>query len=67
MASITYNMEERKNIALVCGGYSKEYDVSIRSAAQIATQIDTSIYNVYKIVIDRNKWYYMPEIIYWQI
>jgi D-alanine-D-alanine ligase len=51
----------KRNIALVCGGYSKEYDVSIRSAAEIATQIDTEKYNVHKIVIDINKWYYLPS------
>ncbi|MDR1975333.1 MAG: D-alanine--D-alanine ligase [Bacteroidales bacterium] len=54
-------MAQIKNIALVCGGYSKEYDVSIRSAAEVAKQIDTKKYNLYKIVIDKNKWYYLPD------
>jgi D-alanine-D-alanine ligase len=51
----------KQNIALVCGGYSKEYDVSIRSAAQIAEQIDLSKYNVYKIIINRTRWYAVAD------
>ena len=51
----------KQNIALVCGGYSKEYDVSMRSAAQVAEQIDLSKYNVYKIIINRTRWYAVAD------
>ena len=37
----------KKNIALVAGGYSGEYEISIRSAGQIAQNIDREKYNVY--------------------
>lgn len=51
----------KKNIALVAGGYSGEYEISIRSAGQIAQNIDTNKYNVYTIVIEKKSWYYSIE------
>ncbi|WP_298737519.1 D-alanine--D-alanine ligase [uncultured Chitinophaga sp.] len=47
-----------KNIALVAGGYSGEYVISVQSAAVIEQQLDKSRYNVYKIVITREGWTY---------
>ena len=46
----------KKNIALVTGGYTGEYVISVASAKVAEKHIDTSKYNVYKIIIDRNKW-----------
>lgn len=51
----------KKNIALVAGGYSGEYEISIRSAGQIAQNIDREKYNVYTIVIEKSSWYYLHE------
>ena len=51
----------KKNIALVAGGYSGEYEISIRSAGQIAQNIDREKYNVYTIVIEKSSWYYCVE------
>lgn len=48
----------KKNIALVAGGYSGEYVISVKSAAVIENHIDSNIYNVYKIVITRDGWTY---------
>lgn len=47
-----------KNIALVMGGYSGEHDVSIASGNQVYGQLDYNKYNVYKIVIDRDEWWW---------
>jgi D-alanine-D-alanine ligase len=47
-----------KNIALVAGGYSGEYVISVQSAAVIEKQLDKSKYNVYKIVVTRDGWTY---------
>lgn len=46
----------KKNIALVTGGYTGEYVISVASAKVAEKHIDTSKYNVYKITIDRKKW-----------
>lgn len=50
-----------KNIALVMGGYSGEHDVSINSGNQVYQCLDKNKYNVYKIVIDRDGWYWTTE------
>lgn len=47
----------KKNIALVMGGYSGEFDISIASGNQVYGQLDHAKYNVYKIVITREEWY----------
>lgn len=47
----------KKNIAVVAGGFSGEYDISIQSAETICTNIDESKYAVYKIIITRDTWY----------
>lgn len=49
----------KKNIALVMGGYSGEHDISIASGNQVYGQLDHNKYNVYKIVIDREGWYWL--------
>ena len=51
-------MANKKNIALVAGGYSGEYVISIGSASVAETFIDPSKYNVYKIIVEREKWYH---------
>ena len=48
----------KKNIALVMGGYSGEHDISIASGNQVYSQLDHTKYNVYKIVVERDIWYW---------
>jgi D-alanine-D-alanine ligase len=47
-----------KNIALLAGGFTGEYEVSINSAKNIAANLDPAKYKVYTILIDRNRWLY---------
>ncbi len=51
----------RKNIALVMGGYSGEYEISIMSGKQVYLSLDKEKYNVYKIVVDRRGWYWLRD------
>ncbi|MBO7434068.1 MAG: D-alanine--D-alanine ligase [Salinivirgaceae bacterium] len=44
-----------KNIAVVCGGYSKESVISLRSAEQIASVIESD-YSAYTVLITRDAW-----------
>lgn len=46
---------EKKKIAVVCGGYSKESVISLRSAEQIASVISAD-YNAYTVYITRESW-----------
>ena len=46
----------KKNIALLAGGYSGEYAISVQSAETIQSNIDADLYNVYKIIITKASW-----------
>ncbi len=50
------NMPKR-NIAVVCGGYSGEYEVSLRSADNVIENILLAGYNTYKVVIEKDRWF----------
>jgi len=47
-----------KNIALLAGGYSGEYVISIQTAETIEKNLDSSRYNIYKIIITKDGWWY---------
>jgi len=47
-----------KNIALVAGGFTGEYEVSLNSAKNIAASLDARKYKVYTILINRDRWFY---------
>lgn len=51
----------KKNIALLAGGFTGESVVSLNSAKQIETQLNSELYNVYKIIITQDSWYYELE------
>ncbi len=49
---------EKINVALLCGGYSKESVISIMGAESIEKHIPADLYRVFKIIIEPNRWYY---------
>ena len=51
----------KKNIAVVMGGYSDEYKVSRKSGQLIFESLDQELYNVYKVVILKDEWYFLDE------
>jgi len=48
----------KKKIALIAGGYSDEYIISLRSVQTIEKNLDGEIYDLYKIIINREDWYH---------
>ncbi|MDR3697471.1 D-alanine--D-alanine ligase [Mucilaginibacter sp.] len=50
-----------KNIALIAGGFTGEYEVSINSAKNIAANLNPDKYKVYTILINRERWFYANE------
>lgn len=44
------------NIALMAGGNSSEYEISLQSAAQVAKVIDAQKYNTYRVLVKGNRW-----------
>ena len=47
----------KRPIAIVCGGDSSEYEVSLRSAQGIDSAMDHERYNVYIVVLRKNDWH----------
>ena len=43
------------------GGYSDEYKVSLKSGQLIFESLDQELYNVYKVVILKDEWYFLDE------
>ncbi len=51
----------KPNIAFVTGGYSGESVISYKSAITIENNVDTELYNIFKIDINPNGWVYEAE------
>ena len=51
----------KKNIAIIMGGYSSEYEISLKSGNVFLTLLDTSKYNSYRIHIFKDKWVYVDD------
>ena len=49
-------MNKKKIIAILCGGDTSEHDVSMRSAEGIASFLDPTRYNIYKVEIHAGHW-----------
>ena len=48
----------KKKIALVAGGYSGEYVISLGTAITIEKNLDSDQFDVYKIIINKDEWYH---------
>lgn len=51
-----------KNIAIVCGGYSGEYDISISSAQVVASNLNKLLYRSFLVVITKDNWYHETKM-----
>ncbi len=51
----------KKNIALIAGGFTGESVISIKTADVIASHINVDLYTVYRIYIDKTGWYAIFE------
>lgn len=52
---------KKKNVAVVMGGYSDEYKVSLKSGQLIYDSLDRDLYNVYKVIILKDEWYFVDD------
>ena len=50
-----------KNIAIIMGGYSSEYQISLKSGGMVYDTLDRNKYTPYAIHIFKNKWVYVTE------
>ncbi|HMZ90353.1 MAG TPA: D-alanine--D-alanine ligase [Chitinophagales bacterium] len=51
----------KKNVAVVCGGYTAEREISLGSGDVVIRNLDESPFNVFKVVIDPDGWFVEPE------
>ncbi|MHA7832380.1 MAG: D-alanine--D-alanine ligase [Flagellimonas sp.] len=51
----------KKNIAIIMGGYSSEYHISIKSGNVVHKYLDRAKYNPYRIIITKDRWFYLDE------
>ncbi|MCF8716106.1 D-alanine--D-alanine ligase [Joostella atrarenae] len=51
----------KKNIGVVMGGYSSEYQISLKSGDVVCKHLDKEKYNIYKIHLLKDKWIYITE------
>ncbi len=50
-----------KSIAIIMGGYSSEYKISLKSGSVVYDTLDRTKYTPYAIHIFKNKWVYVDE------
>jgi len=51
----------KKNIAIIMGGYSSEYDISIKSGTVVRNHLNKERFNTYAIRIEPESWYHRTE------
>ncbi len=51
----------KKNVAIIMGGYSSEYQISLKSGNVVYNALDKSKYNAYRIHIFKEKWVYVDD------
>lgn len=51
----------KKNIAIITGGYSSEYPISIKSGAVVAKHLSKDKFQSYTIIIQKDVWYHEDE------
>jgi len=54
----------KKNIAIAMGGYSSEFDISIKSGNAVYNALQNSAYNVFRTIINKDSWYLLDETNY---
>jgi len=51
----------RQNIAIIMGGYSSEYEISLKSGNVVYESLNDTKYNLYRIHIFKDKWVYVDD------
>jgi D-alanine-D-alanine ligase len=51
----------KKNIAIIMGGYSSEYEISLKSGNVVYNSLNMDKYNAYRIHVFKDKWVYVDE------
>ncbi|MFD2917165.1 D-alanine--D-alanine ligase [Psychroserpens luteus] len=52
----------KKNIAIIMGGYSSEYEISLKSGQVVYDTLDKTKYNAYRVHIFKDKWVFVNDM-----
>ena len=52
----------KKNIAIIMGGYSSEYKISLKSGNVVYNTLDKGKYNAYRIHVFKEKWVFINDM-----
>nr|WP_321231280.1 D-alanine--D-alanine ligase [uncultured Psychroserpens sp.] len=52
----------KKNIAIIMGGYSSEYEISLKSGQVVYETLDKTKYNAYRVHIFKDKWVFVNDM-----
>ena len=52
----------KKNIAIIMGGYSSEYEISLKSGNVVYKTLNKEKYNAYRVHIFKNKWVFVDDL-----
>ena len=52
----------KKNIAIIMGGFSSEFEISLKSGNVVYNTLDTTKYNAYRVHIFKDKWVYVDDV-----
>lgn len=52
----------KKNIGIIMGGYSSEYEISLKSGQVVYDTLNSDKYNAFRLHIFRNKWVYVDNL-----
>lgn len=51
----------KKNIAIIMGGFSSEFDISIKSGNVVYQHLDKDRYSAYRVIISKNGWHMVDD------
>ena len=52
----------KKNIAIIMGGFSSEYEISLKSGQVVYDTLDKAKYNTYRVHVFKDKWVFVNDL-----
>lgn len=50
-----------KNIAVIMGGYTSEFNISLISGSVVLEHLDSNKYKTYRVIITKDRWFYKDD------
>ena len=53
--------QSKISVLVLMGGYTSEFDISVKSGTVVCQELDKTQYDIYPCVVTKNQWYYQDE------